>query len=244
MNTAQSSLPALAAGFYPTQGRATGVAWMLGLGRFGGIAGSFLVAELARRQYGVRRDLHRRGHPWPGRRGGAAGEACGAAGGGGHASRGIGALKHGGALTRPVANASGRLPQAWAEGAGVAAFRGASPAPPVARMLQGCGPHPAVAPAGDRTPARHQTLRPTAAKARGAIEITTVTKRFPVVRSPWMRSTCGSGRAAMSACSAPRAAARPPRCGCWRGTRIRPAATSCWMTCRWSACRRPAAAPR
>ena len=50
MNTAQSSLPALAAAFYPTQGRATGVAWMLGLGRFGGIAGSFLVAELARRQ--------------------------------------------------------------------------------------------------------------------------------------------------------------------------------------------------
>jgi AAHS family 4-hydroxybenzoate transporter-like MFS transporter len=50
MNTAQSSLPALAAGFYPTSGRATGVAWMLGLGRFGGIAGSFLVAELSRRQ--------------------------------------------------------------------------------------------------------------------------------------------------------------------------------------------------
>jgi len=50
MNTAQSSLPALAASFYPTEGRATGVGWMLGLGRFGGIAGSFLVAELARRQ--------------------------------------------------------------------------------------------------------------------------------------------------------------------------------------------------
>ena len=50
MNTSQSSLPALAAGFYPTNGRATGVAWMLGLGRFGGIAGSFLVAELSRRQ--------------------------------------------------------------------------------------------------------------------------------------------------------------------------------------------------
>ncbi len=49
MNTAQSSLPALAAAYYPTQGRATGVGWMLGLGRFGGIAGSFLVAELARR---------------------------------------------------------------------------------------------------------------------------------------------------------------------------------------------------
>jgi MFS transporter, AAHS family, 4-hydroxybenzoate transporter len=49
MNTAQSSMPALAAPFYPTQGRATGVAWMLGIGRFGGIAGSFLVAELTRR---------------------------------------------------------------------------------------------------------------------------------------------------------------------------------------------------
>ncbi|MBV8573791.1 MAG: MFS transporter [Acetobacteraceae bacterium] len=54
MNTAQTSLPALAAGFYPTQGRATGVAWMLGIGRFGGIAGSFLVAELARRHLGFR----------------------------------------------------------------------------------------------------------------------------------------------------------------------------------------------
>jgi AAHS family 4-hydroxybenzoate transporter-like MFS transporter len=51
MNTAQSSLPALAAAFYPTEGRATGVSWMLGFGRFGGIAGSFLVAELARRQF-------------------------------------------------------------------------------------------------------------------------------------------------------------------------------------------------
>jgi len=50
MNTAQSSMPALAASFYPTQGRATGVAWMLGIGRFGGIAGSFLVAELTRRE--------------------------------------------------------------------------------------------------------------------------------------------------------------------------------------------------
>jgi MFS transporter, AAHS family, 4-hydroxybenzoate transporter len=50
MNTAQSSMPALAAAFYPTHGRATGVSWMLGFGRFGGIAGSFLVAELTRRQ--------------------------------------------------------------------------------------------------------------------------------------------------------------------------------------------------
>jgi AAHS family 4-hydroxybenzoate transporter-like MFS transporter len=46
MNTSQSSLPALAAGFYPTNGRATGVSWMLGIGRFGGIVGSFLVAQL------------------------------------------------------------------------------------------------------------------------------------------------------------------------------------------------------
>jgi MFS transporter, AAHS family, 4-hydroxybenzoate transporter len=51
MNTAQSSMPALAAAFYPTQGRGTGVAWMLGIGRFGGIAGSFLVAELTRQHY-------------------------------------------------------------------------------------------------------------------------------------------------------------------------------------------------
>ena len=50
MNTSQSSLPALAAAFYPTRGRASGVSWMLGIGRFGGIAGSFLVAELTRRQ--------------------------------------------------------------------------------------------------------------------------------------------------------------------------------------------------
>lgn len=51
MNGAQSSMPALAAGFYPTQGRATGVAQMLGLGRFGGIlalSGAFLMqAELS-----------------------------------------------------------------------------------------------------------------------------------------------------------------------------------------------------
>ncbi|AWI54500.1 aromatic acid/H+ symport family MFS transporter [Aquabacterium olei] len=52
MNTTQSSMPALAAAFYPTAGRATGVAWMLGIGRFGGIAGSFLVVELQRRQLG------------------------------------------------------------------------------------------------------------------------------------------------------------------------------------------------
>jgi AAHS family 4-hydroxybenzoate transporter-like MFS transporter len=52
MNTAQVSMGALAAAFYPTEARATGVAWMLGVGRFGGIAGSLLVAELARRNLG------------------------------------------------------------------------------------------------------------------------------------------------------------------------------------------------
>lgn len=39
MNGAQSSMPSLAAMFYPTRSRATGVSWMYGVGRFGGIAG-------------------------------------------------------------------------------------------------------------------------------------------------------------------------------------------------------------
>jgi len=34
----------LAAGFYPTPALPSGVAWMLGIGRFGRIVGSFLVA--------------------------------------------------------------------------------------------------------------------------------------------------------------------------------------------------------
>ena len=41
MNGAQTSMPVLAAAFYPTYGRASGVAWMLGVGRIGGIAGAF-----------------------------------------------------------------------------------------------------------------------------------------------------------------------------------------------------------
>jgi len=49
MNGAQSSMPTLAAGFYPTNCRATGVAWMLGMGRFGGISGALLGAELVGR---------------------------------------------------------------------------------------------------------------------------------------------------------------------------------------------------
>jgi AAHS family 4-hydroxybenzoate transporter-like MFS transporter len=46
MNGAQSSMPTLAAGFYPTHCRATGVAWMLGVGRFGGISGALLGAQV------------------------------------------------------------------------------------------------------------------------------------------------------------------------------------------------------
>ena len=53
MNTAQASMNALAAKFYPTEGRGTGVAWVLGIGRFGGIAGSFLVAELVRSHFSL-----------------------------------------------------------------------------------------------------------------------------------------------------------------------------------------------
>jgi AAHS family 4-hydroxybenzoate transporter-like MFS transporter len=40
MNGAQTSMPVLAAEFYPIQGRASGVAWMLGIGRFGGVTGA------------------------------------------------------------------------------------------------------------------------------------------------------------------------------------------------------------
>lgn len=40
------SLPAVAAGLYPTLVRATGVAWMLGMGRLGGISGSILGGVL------------------------------------------------------------------------------------------------------------------------------------------------------------------------------------------------------
>jgi len=43
---AQASLPALAAPLYPTQARATGIAWMLGVGRFGGILGAMIGGVL------------------------------------------------------------------------------------------------------------------------------------------------------------------------------------------------------
>ncbi|ASK28558.1 MFS transporter [Neisseria chenwenguii] len=45
-NTAQASLPALAAQFYPTACRTTGIAWMLGIGRMGAVAGTFLTGLL------------------------------------------------------------------------------------------------------------------------------------------------------------------------------------------------------
>lgn len=46
VNGAQSAMPSLAARFYPTQGRATGVSWMLGIGRFGAILGAWMGAAL------------------------------------------------------------------------------------------------------------------------------------------------------------------------------------------------------
>ena len=39
VNGAVMSMAALAASFYPTSGRATGVSWMTGMGRFGGMLG-------------------------------------------------------------------------------------------------------------------------------------------------------------------------------------------------------------
>jgi AAHS family 4-hydroxybenzoate transporter-like MFS transporter len=44
--SAVTSMSALAAGFYPTRARATGVAWMLGIGRIGGVAGALVGAAL------------------------------------------------------------------------------------------------------------------------------------------------------------------------------------------------------
>lgn len=49
-NTAQSSLPVLAAQFYPTAARTTGVSWMCGIGRFGAVAGTMLMGVLVEKQ--------------------------------------------------------------------------------------------------------------------------------------------------------------------------------------------------
>ena len=46
VNGARWAMPSLAARFYPTQGRATGVSWMLGIGRFGAILGAWMGATL------------------------------------------------------------------------------------------------------------------------------------------------------------------------------------------------------
>jgi AAHS family 4-hydroxybenzoate transporter-like MFS transporter len=51
MGAALVSMPALAASYYPTQGRASGVAWMLGIGRLGGILGAVLGGVLL--QFGL-----------------------------------------------------------------------------------------------------------------------------------------------------------------------------------------------
>ncbi|WP_387468083.1 MFS transporter [Photorhabdus sp. RM323S] len=48
MNGAQASMGSIAAQFYPTNCRATGVAWMLGFGRLGGICGALFGAEFIR----------------------------------------------------------------------------------------------------------------------------------------------------------------------------------------------------
>lgn len=46
VNGAQSAMPALSARFYPTQCRATGIAWMSGIGRFGAVFGAWIGAVL------------------------------------------------------------------------------------------------------------------------------------------------------------------------------------------------------
>jgi MFS transporter, AAHS family, 4-hydroxybenzoate transporter len=48
---AQPGLNALAATFYPTYLRSTGIGWCLGIGRTGGIVGPMLAGELLRRQW-------------------------------------------------------------------------------------------------------------------------------------------------------------------------------------------------
>ncbi|MDB5860835.1 MAG: 4-hydroxybenzoate transporter [Ramlibacter sp.] len=47
------SMPALAAAFYPTQSRASGIAWMLGIGRIGGILGAVLGGVLLQIGFGA-----------------------------------------------------------------------------------------------------------------------------------------------------------------------------------------------
>ncbi len=53
MNGAQTSMPVLAAETYPTLGRASGVSWMLGIGRLGGILGALGGGVLLQAGYGM-----------------------------------------------------------------------------------------------------------------------------------------------------------------------------------------------
>ncbi|WP_321951940.1 MFS transporter [Burkholderia cenocepacia] len=53
MTGAQMSMLALAALFYPTHGRASGVAWMLGIGRLGGILGALGGGALSAAGFGM-----------------------------------------------------------------------------------------------------------------------------------------------------------------------------------------------
>ena len=53
MNGAQTSMPIIAASYYPTHGRASGVAWMLGIGRLGGILGAAAGGPLLQAGYGI-----------------------------------------------------------------------------------------------------------------------------------------------------------------------------------------------
>jgi AAHS family 4-hydroxybenzoate transporter-like MFS transporter len=53
MTGAQMSMLALAALFYPTHGRASGVAWMLGVGRLGGILGALGGGALSAAGFGM-----------------------------------------------------------------------------------------------------------------------------------------------------------------------------------------------
>jgi MFS transporter, AAHS family, 4-hydroxybenzoate transporter len=52
LNGAQLSMPALSAGYYPTLGRATGVSWMVGVGRIGGIFGATVGGVLLQLGWG------------------------------------------------------------------------------------------------------------------------------------------------------------------------------------------------
>jgi AAHS family 4-hydroxybenzoate transporter-like MFS transporter len=53
MTGAQISMPSIAASFYPTHCRASGVAWMLGIGRIGGILAAFVGGALMQAGFGA-----------------------------------------------------------------------------------------------------------------------------------------------------------------------------------------------